>query len=104
PHYPLFIDSPGHVTPHSHILSLHDALPICDVASFLRNDLKDSAGNANPLATSAASVGIKRIYATGASQTGGYLRDFIYLGFNEEDRKSTRLNSSQSGSRMPSSA
>ena len=56
-----------------------------DVASFLRNDLKDSAGNANPLATSAASVGIKRIYATGASQTGGYLRDFIYLGFNEDE-------------------
>jgi hypothetical protein len=48
-----------------------------DVASFLRNET-DSA--ANPLAGR-----IRRIYATGASQTGGFLRDFIYLGFNEDE-------------------
>ena len=25
------------------------------------------------------------MYATGASQTGGFLRDFLYLGFNEDE-------------------
>ena len=48
-----------------------------DVASFLRYET-DAA--ANPLAGR-----IRRIYATGASQTGGFLRDFIYLGFNEDE-------------------
>jgi len=48
-----------------------------DVASFLRNE---TATAANPLAGR-----IRRIYATGASQTGGFLRDFIYLGFNEDE-------------------
>lgn len=50
-----------------------------DVASFLRYEAKDEAANANPLAS------IRRVYATGSSQTGGYLRDFIYLGFNEDE-------------------
>jgi hypothetical protein len=48
-----------------------------DVASFLRHET-DAA--LNPLAGR-----IRRIYATGASQTGGFLRDFIYLGFNEDE-------------------
>ena len=51
-----------------------------DVGSFLRYADRDSAGNANPLGT-----GIRRSYATGASQTGGYLRDFMYMGFNEDE-------------------
>ena len=56
-----------------------------DFASFLRYQAYDDAGNANPLALSAATVGITRSYATGASQTGGYLRDFMTLGFNEDE-------------------
>ncbi len=56
-----------------------------DFASFLRYETADDAGHANPLASSAAATGIRRVYATGASQTGGYLRDFIYLGFNEDE-------------------
>src|SRR5207237_841225 len=52
-----------------------------DVASFLRYHDRDEAGNANPLWT----AGIRRVYATGASQTGGYLRDFVYQGFNEDE-------------------
>ena len=48
-----------------------------DVASFLRYETDASA---NPLAGR-----IRRIYATGASQTGGFLRDFIYLGFNGDE-------------------
>ncbi len=51
-----------------------------DVASFLRYQVRDGAGNPNPLGT-----GIRRAYATGASQTGGYLRDFLYMGFNEDE-------------------
>jgi len=51
-----------------------------DVGSFLRYAARDDSGNANPLGT-----GIRRVYATGASQTGGYLRDFMYLGFNEDE-------------------
>jgi hypothetical protein len=53
-----------------------------DVASFLRYQDRDEAGNANPLW---AGGGIRRVYATGASQTGGYLRDFVYQGFNEDE-------------------
>lgn len=56
-----------------------------DVASFLRNALRDAAGNANPLARSSSEVGIRRVYATGTSSTGMYLRDFLYLGFNEDE-------------------
>ena len=48
-----------------------------DVASFLRYE---TDARANPLAGR-----IRRVYATGASQTGGFLRDFIYLGFNEDE-------------------
>jgi hypothetical protein len=55
-----------------------------DVASFLRYEIHDKAGNPNPLAVD-GSADVKRIYATGASQTGGYLRDFMYLGFNEDE-------------------
>lgn len=55
-----------------------------DVASFLRYELRDDAGNPNPLATGGTNP-IRRVYATGASQTGGYLRDLVYQGFNEDE-------------------
>lgn len=51
-----------------------------DIASFLRYELRDDAGNPNPVGP-----GIQRSYAAGGSQTGGYLRDYIYLGFNEDE-------------------
>ena len=51
-----------------------------DIASFLRNETQDDAGNPNPVGDS-----IRRAYAAGGSQTGGYLRDYIYLGFNEDE-------------------
>ena len=56
-----------------------------DVGSFLRFETADRAGNANPLALSAASTGITHMYALGVSSTGMYVRDFIYLGFNEDE-------------------
>jgi len=51
-----------------------------DVASFLRYRAHDDAGNPNPIGT-----GTRRAYAAGGSQTGGFLRDYIYLGFNEDE-------------------
>src|SRR5262249_25381096 len=56
-----------------------------DFAAFLRYSSHDGAGTANPLAGAGGRPAVRRIYATGASQTGGYLRDFLYLGFNEDE-------------------
>jgi alpha/beta hydrolase family protein len=56
-----------------------------DLASFLRYSVKDDAGNVNPLAQDASTVGIRRAYAFGSSSTGMYLRDYLYLGFNEDE-------------------
>lgn len=56
-----------------------------DLASFLRYTLKDDAGNRNPLAQNASTVGIRRAYAAGSSSTGMYLRDWLYLGFNQDE-------------------
>jgi hypothetical protein len=46
-----------------------------DVASFLRHD----GGDANPLAGQ-----VRRAHLFGVSQSGRYVRDFLYLGFNED--------------------
>ena len=51
-----------------------------DVGSFLRYEPQDESGSPNPLGK-----GIRRVYATGGSQTAAYLRDFMYLGFNEDE-------------------
>jgi hypothetical protein len=50
-----------------------------DVVSFLRR----TAAPANPLATDGGSF-IHRAIGFGVSQPGRYLRDFLYLGFNED--------------------
>ncbi len=56
-----------------------------DVASFLRYETADDAGTPNPLAASADATGIRRAYGLGISSTGMYLRDWLYLGFNEDE-------------------
>jgi hypothetical protein len=56
-----------------------------DVGSFLRYQTHDDAGNPNPLALSPAHVGIRRAYSWGSSSTGMYQREFLYLGFNEDE-------------------
>jgi hypothetical protein len=56
-----------------------------DLGSFLRYSVKDDTGHANPLAVATDAVGIRRMYGTGTSSTGMYLRDFLYLGFNEDE-------------------
>jgi hypothetical protein len=52
-----------------------------DFASFLRFEKQDDEGHANPLGP-----GIRRMYADGCSQTGGYIRDYLYLGFNGDEK------------------
>ena len=56
-----------------------------DLVSFLRYGTKDAAGKANPLAPSKGKSKITHAYAWGRSQSGRYLRDFIYHGFNEDE-------------------
>jgi hypothetical protein len=50
-----------------------------DVVSFLRRD----GSAANPLAVAGRSA-VQRAIGFGVSQSGRYLRDFLYLGFNED--------------------
>jgi Alpha/beta hydrolase domain len=51
-----------------------------DVVSFLRNEKIDAAGTANPLAGR-----IDRAIGFGLSQSGRYLHDYLYLGFNTDE-------------------
>jgi hypothetical protein len=66
------------------VMGLAYAVPR-DLASFLRNQAQDDFGNRNPLATSPTHVGIRRAYLSGTSSTGMYMREFLYLGFNEDE-------------------
>jgi hypothetical protein len=61
-----------------------------DLVSFLRYESKDRRGRPNPLLSSRGAgrtpaTGITRAYAWGRSQSGRYLRDFVYHGFNEDE-------------------
>lgn len=75
-----------------------------DLGSFLRYQTHDDAGSPNPLVVNAETegrergrrrgrdghgdgngTGIRRMYASGTSSTGMYLREFLYLGFNEDE-------------------
>lgn len=51
-----------------------------DVVSFLRNETADATGTANPLAGR-----IERAIGFGLSQSGRYLHDYLYLGFNADE-------------------
>ena len=55
-----------------------------DLGSFLRYERVDEEGNQNPLAEPVG-PGVRRVYGLGISSTGMYLRDFLYLGFNEDE-------------------
>ena len=49
-----------------------------DIVSFLRYDRQGAAGAANPLA------GIRNVICMGISSSALYVRDWMYLGFNED--------------------
>ena len=55
-----------------------------DIASFLRYEATDEAGTPNPLAVD-GELSVSRAYGLGISSTGMYLREFLYLGFNEDE-------------------
>jgi hypothetical protein len=55
-----------------------------DLVAFLKHERADGAGTANPLSTPAGPA-IRRALAHGTSQSGRYLRDFVYQGFNEDE-------------------
>ena len=54
-----------------------------DLVSFLRHEKEDGDGNSNPLADGG---GVEKAYACGRSQSGRFLRDLVYHGFNEDER------------------
>ena len=56
-----------------------------DLVSFLRYQRKDSAGRPNPLVTDRKTSGIRYAYGWGRSQSGRFLRDLVYHGFNEDE-------------------
>lgn len=56
-----------------------------DLVSFLRHEPADAAGTPNPLFQAGRSA-IARALAHGTSQSGRYLRDFVYRGFNEDEQ------------------
>jgi hypothetical protein len=76
-----------------------------DIGSFLRYRMQDDAGNRNPLVVPSGGddeqrggfggsdgddddgngTGIRRAYSSGTSSTGMYQREFLYLGFNEDE-------------------
>jgi hypothetical protein len=51
-----------------------------DIVSFLRNEAADAAGTANPVAGQ-----IDRAIGFGLSQSGRYIHDYLYLGFNADE-------------------
>ncbi|HZE55483.1 MAG TPA: alpha/beta hydrolase domain-containing protein [Bradyrhizobium sp.] len=51
-----------------------------DIVSFLRHETADAAGAANPVAGQ-----IDRAIGFGLSQSGRYLHDYLYLGFNADE-------------------
>jgi hypothetical protein len=56
-----------------------------DLVSFLRYQGKDSAGRPNPLVTDKKTTAVRYAYGWGRSQSGRFLRDLIYHGFNEDE-------------------
>jgi Alpha/beta hydrolase domain len=95
------------------VLSLGFAV-VRDLVSFLRYEMKDTKGKPNPLATAEQTApwsrfdgstlyrpssraenksrrnkitGIGHAYGWGRSQSGRFLRDFVYHGFNEDESR-----------------
>jgi hypothetical protein len=52
-----------------------------DVAAFLRHAATDDDGNPNPLAGD-----VQFVYAFSVSQPARFMRDFLHLGFNEDEQ------------------
>ncbi len=55
-----------------------------DLISFLRTMESDSEGTPNPLRKNG--IGFEKAYAWGRSQSGRFLREFVYQGFNQDEQ------------------
>ena len=81
---------PGHIyefiyrAKHPLVLGLGFAV-VRDLISFLRYETQDAGGRPNPLASREKNTRSRFAYAWGRSQSGRYLRDFVYHGFNEDE-------------------
>ncbi len=81
---------PGHIyefiyrAKHPLVLGLGFAA-VRDFVAFLCYESKDAAGKPNPLASGKKSIAISHAYGWGRSQSGRFLRDFVYHGFNEDE-------------------
>jgi Alpha/beta hydrolase domain len=58
-----------------------------DLISFLRYNMKDTAGRLNPLVSANKATAIRYAYGWGRSQSGRFLRDFVYHGFNQDESR-----------------
>jgi hypothetical protein len=58
-----------------------------DVVSFLRYQPADDNGAPNPLRLNERETGVGKVLALGISQSGRYLQEHIYGGFNQDERK-----------------
>ena len=56
-----------------------------DIVSFLRYEKEDTVGNSNPLLIKGKPSTIYA-YGLGISQSGRFVRDFLYQGFNQDEK------------------
>ena len=56
-----------------------------DIVSFLRREKRDAKENKNPLIHDGKLM-MKYAYGLGISQSGRFVRDFLYQGFNEDEK------------------
>jgi hypothetical protein len=82
--------TPGHIYEFIYpaknplVLGLGFAI-VRDFVSFLRYEAKDRNHRPNPLATPKKRSSVRYAYGWGRSQSGRFLRDFVYHGFNEDE-------------------
>jgi hypothetical protein len=83
---------PGHIYEFTYpaqdplVLGLGFAI-VRDFVSFLRYEPKDHAGRPNPLTPNHKQSVVRYAYAWGRSQSGRFLRDFVYQGFNVDESR-----------------
>jgi len=58
-----------------------------DVVSFFRYQTTDDTGAPNPLRLNERESGVSKVLALGISQSGRYLQEHIYGGFNQDEQK-----------------
>ena len=57
---------------------------IRDVVSFFRHRAADEDGRPNPLSIDGGAPAVEHVYAFGMSQSGRFLRDWLWQGFNQD--------------------